>query len=53
VRLIDITTDQPLKDFQVSVSWISNYNISYDLVIPTGQPLDLKLAFYPKSTTLI
>jgi len=53
VRLIDITTDQDLKDFQIGVSWISNYNISYDLIIPTGQPLDLKLAFYPKSTTLI
>jgi len=53
IRLIDITTNQDLKDFQVSVSWISNYNISYDLVIPTGQPLDLKLAFYPKTTTLI
>jgi len=53
VRLIDITTNQDLKDFQISVSWISNYNISYDLIIPTGQPLDLKLAFFPKTTTLI
>jgi hypothetical protein len=53
VRLIEITTEQDLKDFQISVSWISNYNIQYDLIIPTGQPLDLKLAFYPKTTTLI
>jgi hypothetical protein len=53
IRLIDITTNQNLKDFSISVQWLSTFGRLYDLIIPTAHPLDLKLAFYPKTTTLI
>jgi len=53
IRLIDINTSQNLQNFQLSVSWVSNFGRRYDLIIPTAHPLELKLAFYPKTTTLI
>ena len=53
IRLIDITTNQDLKDFSLTVSWVSNWGITYDLIIPTAHSLDIKLAFFPKTTTLI
>jgi hypothetical protein len=53
LRLIDINTSQKLQNFQISVSWVSLFGKRYDLVIPTAHPLELKLAFYPKTTTLI
>jgi len=53
IRLIDINTNQNLQSFQLSVSWVSIFGKRYDLIIPTAHPLELKLAFYPKTTTLI
>ena len=53
IRLIDINTSQNLQNFQISVSWVSIFGRRYDLIIPTAHPLELKLAFYPKTTTLI
>lgn len=53
IRLIDINTSQNLQNFQLSVSWVSIFGKRYDLIIPTAHPLELKLAFYPKTTTLI
>jgi hypothetical protein len=53
LRLIDINTSQNLQNFQLSVSWVSIFGKRYDLIIPTAHPLEMKLAFYPKTTTLI
>jgi hypothetical protein len=42
-----------LQSFQVSVYWLDNFGNRQQLYLPEGIPLTMKLAFYPKTTTLI
>lgn len=53
IRLIDVTTKQDLQNFSLTVKWVDNFNNDHDLIIPTAHPLNIKLAFFPKSTNLI
>jgi hypothetical protein len=51
-RLISMTGGL-LQSFQLSVYWVDVFSIRHPLFIPQGLPLTIKLAFYPKTTTLI
>ena len=53
IRLIDITTSQNLQNFEVSITWEDNYGNQHNIIPPTGIPVSMKLAFFPKTTTLI
>jgi hypothetical protein len=51
-RLISMTGSM-LQSFQISVYWLDNFGIRRNLNLPQGQPLTIKLGFFPKTTTLI
>jgi len=51
-RLISMTGAM-LQSFKLSVKWVDVFGNYQDINLPQGQPLSIKLAFYPKTTTLI
>jgi hypothetical protein len=51
-RLIAMTGSM-LQSFQLSVYWLDVFGVRHILNLPQGIPLTIKLAFYPKTTTLI
>ena len=51
-RLITLTGSM-LQSFSIAVYWIDNFGNRQQLYLPSGTPLTIKLAFYPKTTTLI
>jgi len=51
-RLICMTGSM-LQSFQLSVYWLDVFGVRHILNLPQGIPLTIKLAFYPKTTTLI
>lgn len=53
IRLIDITTQKDLQNFSLKVSWVDSFSNVRDLIAPTSQPISVKVAFFPKSTTII
>lgn len=51
-RLITVTGSH-LQSFQLSVYWLDNFGIRHPVFLPIGIPLTIKLALYPKTTSLI
>jgi hypothetical protein len=51
-RLVSMTGSM-LQSFQLSVYWLDVFGVRNILNLPQGVPLTIKLAFYPKTTTII
>jgi hypothetical protein len=49
VRLISITSNNPVKNFTLAVFWVDNFGNRRILNLPRLQPLTVKLAFFKKT----
>lgn len=49
MRLISLTSDNPIKNFTLSVFWVDNFGNRRPLYLPLFQPITIKLAFFKKN----